>query len=619
MEQFITHICQISKECTLLNENKMSEPYLRQCDYLSTLKEKVGQDAIMTIVILTNNIKPKVIIDGDLHIVAIPASFWVRFIGVFFTLRKIHKTSPINVLTSQVPIDEGWVTLLFGKIFRIPVIAQVHFDIFDKEAIKQILGEGLRGKIRFFLFKKTVKFHHKIRVVGSRITKNLLEQCSCKPDQIQLLPVMVPLLNKPTKFIGINKTDSSFRILYVGRLVAQKNLFFLLKIAAHSIKKDKSLLFDIVGSGPLKKDLEVECNRLEIQNNVIFHGEIPNADLPNFYQNADIFILTSHYEGFGRVVVEAGAYRLPVLSTRITGPEDIIEDRYNGYLLEINDRKGFVEKIFFLKNNPEERIAMGLNNYNRINERYSPIVLKEKWVDLLLNVLPKLPFSMIMVRKRTLHRWKKMWNFNGSLWRTLTYDIIEEIKLKGLSLDIGAGKNNSYHHILQIDGQIETINIDPNVEPTYVFDLNKAIPLASEIYDNVISLNTFEHIYEDELAISESIRVLKEGGNFHFFVPFLYKIHAEPNDYHRKTGFWWNQKLIELGINQHNFHIETICWNKTSSIISSNGKRLSKIDKLLLLVEVIKDSRINSDRLSLLPINALFLNYPLGYYISGVK
>ena len=143
-------------------------------------------------------------------------------------------------------------------------------------------------------------------------------------------------------------------------------------------------MFDIVGNGTLRQELEEECKRLKIQNNVFFYGEIANFDLPLFYLNAHLFILTSYFEGFGRVIIEAGAYKLPVLSTKITGPEDIIQDRYNGYLFELNDWKGFVEKIILLKNNPKERIVMGLNNFNLVNERYSPDFLKEKWIDLLL-------------------------------------------------------------------------------------------------------------------------------------------------------------------------------------------------------------------------------------------
>jgi glycosyltransferase involved in cell wall biosynthesis len=287
-------------------------------------------------------------------------------------------------LTSQVPIDEGWITLLFGKLFRIPVIAQIHFDIFDKKAIIQILGEGIRGKIRFTIFKRTIKYHTKIRVVGSRIKNSLIEKCSCTTQQIVLLPVIVPLLNKETDFTKSNDSKTPFRVLFVGRLVPQKNLFFLLKIAAETINIDSSIIFDIIGSGPLRKELEEECKRLKIQNKVIFYGEIANSDLPKFYLNAHLFILTSYYEGFGRVIIEAGAYKLPVLSTNITGPEDIIQDRYNGYLFEINNWKGFVEKILLFKNNSEKRIVMGLNNYNLVIEKYNPDLLKEKWIDLLL-------------------------------------------------------------------------------------------------------------------------------------------------------------------------------------------------------------------------------------------
>ena len=384
MDQFITHICQISKESNLLNGNTNSEPFQRQLDYLSTLKEKAGQDAKMTIIVLAKNSNKSTYSENGLNIVAISASFLIRFFGIFFTIYRLHRTIPITVLTTQAPIDEGWTTLLFGKIFRIPVIAQIHFDIFDKNAITQILGEGIRGKIRFAIFKKTIKYHTKIRVVGTRITKNLIDKCSCTLDQIVLLPVMVPLLNKEIEFTKSNHPNTSFRVLFVGRLVSQKNLFFLLQIAAETIVKDQSIIFDIIGNGTLRQELEEECKRLKIQNNVIFYGEIANSELPKFYQNADLFILTSYYEGFGRVIIEAGAYKLPVLSTKITGPEDIIEDNYNGYLLALDDKNGFVEKILYLKNNIEEKMNMGMNNYTLVHERYSQKKLKEHWIDLLL-------------------------------------------------------------------------------------------------------------------------------------------------------------------------------------------------------------------------------------------
>jgi glycosyltransferase involved in cell wall biosynthesis len=376
------HICQISKDVNIFVRD--SEPFNRQLEYMTILKKKTNEHAKMTIIVLNKYPKERIELDNGLSIVRVSSSFLSRFLGLFFVLLRIQRNESIDALTSQSPIDEGWITLLFGKIFKIPVIAQIHFDIFNKYAIKQTLGEGIRGTIRFYLFKKTIKYFSKIRVVGKRITKQLLEQCDCTIDQIVLLPVMVPLLYNSKHTLPKNQDDTKFNVLYVGRLVAQKNLNFLLGIAAEVIKQDSKFFFDIVGDGPLREDLQLKCINMELQNNVIFHGEIPNSELPKFYQNSDLFILTSYYEGFGRVLIEAGAYNLPVLSTRITGPEDIIENGYNGYLLELEDKKGFVEKIFYLKNNPEERISLGLNNFNLVNERYNPNTLTEKWIELLI-------------------------------------------------------------------------------------------------------------------------------------------------------------------------------------------------------------------------------------------
>lgn len=378
-------ICQISKETNLLSGNKNCEPYQRQLSYLNAIKRKSGEGSVMTIIVLSSEFKGIKFEDNGLKIFSISSSFWGRFFQIYKTLYSINRRSPINVLTSQVPIDEGWIVLLFGKIFKIPVIAQIHFDIFDNNAITQTLGEGLRGRLRFKIFQKTIKYHDKIRVVGNRITKNLIDSCSCNLNQITLIPVMVPLLNQTSNFRRVIKANVIFKVLFVGRLVEQKNLFFLLEIASEIINKDKSVIFEIVGNGPLKNKLIAECKRQNLENNVIFYGEIPNAHLPNYYSNADVFILTSFYEGFGRVIVEAGAYKLPVLSTRITGPEDIIEPGFNGYLFELNDKKGFVEKILYLKNYPDERLRMGTNNYNLVHDRYNPDILRDKWIELLIN------------------------------------------------------------------------------------------------------------------------------------------------------------------------------------------------------------------------------------------
>lgn len=612
------HICQISKDFNLINWDETDEPVQRQIAYLDCLK-KIYPEAQMTVLVLYNGRGTSAFIKSDIRILPVKDTIFNRVINVYFILNKLNKEHPINIVTCQNPYDEAWPTLVFSKIFRVPAIAQIHFDIFNKEAIQQILGNGLIGKIRFILFKRLIGFFNVTRVVGNRIKNDLISKKLVDPKRIFVLPVTVPLVGASINSEKAYHPNPSPSVLFVGRLVPPKNLFFWLEVAAFINKHLPTVSFDIVGDGHLKGELQNYAYKLGISNNIHFHGEVANHLLKDYYDNAGLFLITSTNEGFGRVILEAGAFGLPVISTNNAGAKDIIIPGYNGYLFEVGDKEGIANCVIELLNSPEKRKQTGENNQRYIIKNYQPEKLKQEWVDLWISLLPDLPVSMKMIRKRTWPRWKKIWASNSSLWRTLTYDIVEEIELTGLTLDIGAGKKNSYHHLLKSTGEIETINIDPSVDPTYVFDLNKPIPLESAIYDNVISLNTFEHIYEDELAISEAIRLLKPGGSFHFFVPFLYKIHAEPNDYHRQTGFWWNRKLLEYGLNQHNFQIDSICWNKKSTIESSGGKPQSKIKKLLMTMDVIHDSKINAARLNYLPKNAVYLNYPLGYYIFGIK
>jgi SAM-dependent methyltransferase len=136
-----------------------------------------------------------------------------------------------------------------------------------------------------------------------------------------------------------------------------------------------------------------------------------------------------------------------------------------------------------------------------------------------------------------------------SLLRAMEYEILQREDLQGLVLDAGGGSaQSSYLSLLRVHGQVESVNIDPARQPTYVADLNQPLPLEDGRYDTIISLNTLEHIHHDAFALSELARVLKPGGRMLLFVPFLYRIHGSPSDYHRHSAGWWETTLSGLGL-----------------------------------------------------------------------
>ena len=136
-----------------------------------------------------------------------------------------------------------------------------------------------------------------------------------------------------------------------------------------------------------------------------------------------------------------------------------------------------------------------------------------------------------------------------SLWRTLLYEILADLTLRGHVLDVGGGaRKSSYLPLLRVEGQLDSLNIDPERAPTIIADLNQPLPIPTATYDTLLSLNTLEHVREDVFALREMTRVLKPGGRMLLFIPFLYRVHGSPSDFHRHPKPWWEAVLGDLGL-----------------------------------------------------------------------
>jgi SAM-dependent methyltransferase len=136
-----------------------------------------------------------------------------------------------------------------------------------------------------------------------------------------------------------------------------------------------------------------------------------------------------------------------------------------------------------------------------------------------------------------------------SLWRTLLYETLSSLTLNGRVLDVGGGtRKSSYLSLLRVEGQLDSLNIDRDRAPTFIADLNQPLPIATATYDTLLSLNTLEHVREDVFALREMTRILKPGGRMLLFIPFLYRVHGSPSDFHRHPKPWWEAVLRDLGL-----------------------------------------------------------------------
>lgn len=134
---------------------------------------------------------------------------------------------------------------------------------------------------------------------------------------------------KPSYPVEVLKSGETFRFLFVGRLSKQKGLGYLFR--ALSNLEDKNWRLDIYGYGPLEEELKQLSRTLFIESKVLFHGV--SSDMPAVYQNADLLLLPSLYEGMPNVVLEAMASGLPVIATDIGGTRELMADWASEWLV----------------------------------------------------------------------------------------------------------------------------------------------------------------------------------------------------------------------------------------------------------------------------------------------
>ena len=144
---------------------------------------------------------------------------------------------------------------------------------------------------------------------------------------------MASISNKNDSHTAANK--ELVEILSVGRLHEQKDYFLALTAFARFKKDCPNSMYTILGEGLLKGDIIAYAESLGLQQGVDWRIEEPVADPGRFFAHCDLFLMTSLWEGFGNVIVEAIGYgKTPVIANCPGGPKDIIGTKYGYYLTD---------------------------------------------------------------------------------------------------------------------------------------------------------------------------------------------------------------------------------------------------------------------------------------------
>lgn len=140
----------------------------------------------------------------------------------------------------------------------------------------------------------------------------------------------------------------------------------------------------IVGDGILKSQMESKINDLGLQDSIILKPF--TKEIEKEYLSASIYAMSSHWEGFGMVLVEACSYGLPCIAFDVaTGPSDIIKHSKSGFLISDNDLEAYANHLLKLMGNESMRINFGIEAKRIVGERFSKEVIMGEWERILEN------------------------------------------------------------------------------------------------------------------------------------------------------------------------------------------------------------------------------------------
>lgn len=173
-------------------------------------------------------------------------------------------------------------------------------------------------------------------------------------------------------------SHSTKKIVSVGRLAPQKNQKILIEAFYELVKTHNDYSLYIFGEGCLRDELDQLIKNLKLENKVFLPGNVP--DVHHQIADAEMFVLSSDYEGLSNALLEAMMIGLPCISTECAGSDEIIIDGENGLLVPVGDKEQLIKAIEFLMLNKEERKTMaakGRKSVEKCNASYVLVQWKQ--------------------------------------------------------------------------------------------------------------------------------------------------------------------------------------------------------------------------------------------------
>lgn len=246
---------------------------------------------------------------------------------------------------------------------------------------KYSLPEKLFGFLlsRFIRRKLSQICKHKntINVCTGNVLEEFSKKCSVHNTH-QFVDVMV---KEPQIALSHNKQPEQLALLFVGRIVEDKGIFDLINVVSEFAGRVK---VKIAGGGPDLEKAKELVDKLNMQEHIVFTGQLPHHQLSQLYCESDAVVVPSNnfYEGFPRVIMEGWSHHKPVIVSQVGGVKAFVKNKENGLIFTPGSQLELKKHINDLLLNDELYQAVKAGA-----EGMAEKSTQDYWVNVLKNIL----------------------------------------------------------------------------------------------------------------------------------------------------------------------------------------------------------------------------------------
>ena len=361
------------------------------------LSKKLDKDKYeFHIVTLTNdNLRMTRFLSKEVVVHALPitANELKTFSGLykgFLGLCDVFKEVEPNIIHTHL----ASLPLLFiSTAIKFSSVNSVHIRTVHTAGMFYENQDGFKNKVKLLAEKIAMRLvKTNIISVSNLVLRNNIRNFKNIASEIKLITNGIDL-NKfdKEKYVDVVKEtfgidDSSLVVSYVARLSDEKNHIFLIDIWIDIIKEIPNAILVFAGNGELEESLKLKVERLGLKKNIIFLGSINNG--PELLSITDVGVFVSSYEGFGLVLIENFAMKIPVVASDIESFKDIVIQNENAFLISLKNKEEYIKIIIELCRDSALRNRIAGNAYNEA-QKYSIDTMIEKYANYYSELLQK--------------------------------------------------------------------------------------------------------------------------------------------------------------------------------------------------------------------------------------